>query len=83
METTRLGLCGGATSSMKKSVRDRIVAAGNHLGLCLPTDHPPYTATYEEGLNHFGPGKMYEVWVAWKTCYEVFEELGQTLSTNG
>lgn len=59
----------------KRTIAERIGQAGNHLALCLPLDHPPHTATYEEGLEHFGAGKQFEIWVAWKICYEVFGEL--------
>ena len=50
----------------------RVGIAGNHLGLCLDVNHPLYTATYDDGLKHYGAGKQFETWVAWKICYEVY-----------
>lgn len=76
------GPSGHVKPALKPTIAERIGLAGNHLGLCLPVNHPPYTATYEEGLQYFGAGKQYEIWVAWKICYELFVELSDAQEEN-
>lgn len=47
-----------------------IGVAANHLGLVLPTGHPYHDVSYEDGLDIIGAGKDFEIWAAWKLCYE-------------
>ncbi len=52
---------------------DRVFVGGNHLGLVIGTDHPPYTATHDEGREHYystGHNDLYEVWCCWKAIME-------------
>jgi hypothetical protein len=49
--------------------------AGNHLGLLIGINHPLHTASYEDGLNHYGAGEDFEIWTAWKLCYLAYAAL--------
>lgn len=44
---------------------DGVLVGGNHLGLLIGADHPPYGATHAEALEHYGAGDRYEIWCCW------------------
>jgi hypothetical protein len=43
-----------------------VMIGGNHVALLIGADHPPYTATHEAALRHYGAGKKYEAWNCWR-----------------
>ncbi len=46
---------------------ERVMVGGNHLGLLIGADHPPYTADCQDALAHYGAGDQYEVWCCWRS----------------
>ncbi len=53
-----------------------IMIGGNHLALWIGEDHPPYTATDEEAISHFGSTMGLDVWRCWKIIMETRQALG-------
>lgn len=45
---------------------DSVLVGGNHLALLIGAAHPPYTATCEDALRHYGAGDTYEIWCCWR-----------------
>lgn len=43
-----------------------VMVGGNHVALLIGVDHPPYTATHDEALTHYGAGDQYEAWNCWR-----------------
>ena len=61
---------------------EKVMVGGNHLGLIIGVDHPPYTASHEEARVHYADAIWtYEAWCCWKTIMEVRPALS-TLPVN-
>lgn len=39
---------------------------GNHLALHIGADHPPHTASPDDGLTHYGTGQLNDIWQCWR-----------------
>lgn len=52
---------------------ERVLIGGNHLGLLIGPDHPPYTASHDDAMAHYFPKRhdAYEAWCCWKTIMEL------------
>lgn len=59
-------------AKLLREIRQKVGIAGNHLGLVIGTNHLPYTTPTDEALEIMGAGKHFEIWVAWKLCYEAY-----------
>ena len=49
----------------------RVLRGGNHLALLIGADHPPYSATCDEALEHYGSCDAYEAWCCWQTIMQL------------
>lgn len=54
------------TIQQQAAMIERILTGGNHLALWLGENHPPYSATNGDALEHYGPGRNYDTWCYWK-----------------
>ncbi len=59
---------------LEKGLRS-VMIGGNHLGLVIGADHPPYTASFDAARAHYGPGDKYEVWNCWRNMMLVRDQL--------
>lgn len=65
-----------------KEALEKVMVGGNHLGLIIGADHPPYTASHEEARTHYADAIWtYEAWCCWKTIMEARPALS-TLPVN-
>lgn len=66
---------GATTVVIPKALLDRVLIGGNHLGLIIGADHPPYTATHDQALEHYigenHDHDGYEAWCCWRTIMEL------------
>ena len=68
--TTRIADACNAYEPMRKAL-EKVMVGGNHLGLIIGVDHPPYTASHEEARTHYADAIWtYEAWCCWKTIME-------------
>lgn len=68
--TTRIADACNAYEPMRKAL-EKVMVGGNHLGLIIGADHPPYTASHEEARAHYADAIWtYEAWCCWKTIME-------------
>ena len=54
---------------------ESIMIGGNHLVTIIGADHPPYTATADEALEHYGAGDRYDAWVCWQRIMRAREHM--------
>jgi hypothetical protein len=45
---------------------DGCIIAISTLEARLGPDRPPYTAATHEGMLHYGPGDLYDLWIVWR-----------------
>lgn len=68
--TTRIADACNAYEPMREAL-EKVMVGGNHLGLIIGVDHPPYTASHEEARTHYADAIWtYEAWCCWKTIME-------------
>lgn len=46
---------------------ESVLIGGNHLALLIGCDHPPYTASPDDALEHYGAGDVYDIWCCWRS----------------
>lgn len=67
---TRIVTACNAYEPMREAL-EKVMVGGNHLGLIIGVDHPPYTASHEEARTHYADAIWtYEAWCCWKTIME-------------
>lgn len=57
---------------------ERVLVGGNHLGLLIGADHPPYTATHDDARSFYyarNRKDAYEAWCCWRTIMELRDVL--------
>lgn len=54
-----------------------VMVGGNHLACVIGPNHLLHTASYEDALQHYGPGDIYDVWCCWKNIMEARAKLGE------
>lgn len=63
-----------------------ILCGGNHLALLIGASHPPYTASTEDALDHYGATDAYDIWCCWREIMkarDAFDKLDTLLSQEG
>lgn len=58
-----------------RAALDKVMIGGNHVALLIGAFHPPYTASHDEALKHYGAGDQYEAWCCWRTIMEARDVL--------
>lgn len=57
---------------------ERVLIGGNHLALLIGADHPPYSASHDEALEHYRQNHDgYEAWCCWRTIMELRDATGR------
>lgn len=63
------------TVEVPKALLERVLIGGNHLALIIGADHPPYTATHDQALEHYVGENHdhdgYGAWCCWRTIMEL------------
>lgn len=58
-----------------RAALEKVMVGGNHVALLIGADHPPYTASHNDALKHYGAGDQYEAWCCWRTIMEARDVL--------
>lgn len=64
------------------SALDGVLVGGNHLGLLIGADHPPWGATHTEALEYYGAGDKYEIWCCWDAIMRLAKVIVETREIN-
>lgn len=58
------------TVMLSLAMLNGVLRGGNHLASLIGSDHPPYTATYDDAYAHYRTRacgwNAYEAWCCWK-----------------
>jgi hypothetical protein len=57
-------------ASIPCALLDSVLVGGNHLALLIGADHPSYSASFDEAMEHYycvvQEPDLYEVWCCWR-----------------
>jgi hypothetical protein len=72
-------LCYNAADEIEKlrAALRSVMVGGNHLACVIGPNNLLHTASYEDALQHYGPGDIYDVWCCWKNIMEARAALGE------